>query len=90
MNLISWKLPEHFRNFPHFSSQLRLTICDASGSGKTLVLYNLLLDSCPIPRTYFLVYDSLVRVSPSLNQDISQILIKGFGAGLTRRHVRKL
>ena len=50
MNLISWKRPEHFRNCAHFSSQLRLIICGSSGSGKTSVLYNLLLDSCPTHR----------------------------------------
>lgn len=49
-----------------------------------------MLYSFSIYQTDFFYYDHLVLVSPSLNLDIYHFIIIGFGAGLTRRYVRKL
>ena len=80
--LLTWKETEIFHNKHPFPSQLRCCILGSSGSGKTKLLFRLLLDGT-------LDYDKLVFCSPSLQQKEYQIIIYGLKSGLHPSQVLK-
>ena len=82
-NTISWKEEKKFNNKFPFSSQFRMCIVGSSGSGKTRLLYRLLLNN------YF-DFNKIVLCSPSLSQPEYEIIIKSIKKGLNIDQIRTL
>ena len=87
-----YKTPENkiFNNCDHFPSDIRMLIIGSSGSGKTQLLFNLLLNQCEVHNKPFLDYNKLILVSPSLAQTKYQWLIKSYQAKLYRNQIEYL
>jgi len=89
--MLYWRQNEKSsNNCGHFPQLIRGLIVGSSGSGKTCLLFKLLLDECPVHKMDFLDYDRIVLVSPNLDLPEYQILIKGFNSGLNKKQLLKM
>ena len=81
--LLTWKEKPVFLNKDPFPAQLTGCLVSRSGSGKTKLLYKLLLSD-------YLDYNKLVLCSPSLSQIESQVIRKSFKHGLNKEQILEL
>ena len=80
----SWKTTSSRKNSPLLPSNIRGLIIGKSNSGKTTLIFNLLL------QPDWLDYDHLYVFGKSLHQPEYQIIKKGFTAGLSKQQISNI
>ena len=80
----SWKTTSSRQNSPLLPSNIRGLIIGKSNSGKTTLIFNLLL------QPDWLDYDHLYVFGKSLHQPEYQIIKKGFTAGLSKQQISNI
>ena len=71
----------HWDNHRNIPNSFRMLICGASGSGKSQLLFNLLV------QPQFINYDNLVIYTTTVNQDYYQLLLHAFNNGLSKENI---
>ena len=79
-----------FNNCHLIPSSTRIIISGSSGSGKTNLLFKLLLDKCPICKKDYLDYEKLYLYSASADQNEYQILSHSIKKGLHKELIMNL
>ena len=79
-----------FNNCHLIPSSTRIIISGSSGSGKTNLLFKLLLDKCPICKKDYLDYEKLYLYSASADQNEYQILSHSIKKGLHKEMIMNL